>query len=52
MAEQLAGKAHQGVIALIAVVGAGATPPVTPTYAPRKWSIGTERWYVSGRKVT
>jgi hypothetical protein len=43
------GKAHQGVIALLAVVGAGASPPVTPTTAPRKWMIGSMRSIATGK---
>lgn len=42
-------KAHQGAIVLLAVVGAGATPPVTPTTAPRRYPIGTALRLVTGR---
>ncbi len=47
---QLPGKAQQAPQVLIAVIGAGATPPVTPTASPRKWAIGSMR-LITGRKV-
>ncbi len=43
-------KAHQAPQVLIAVIGAGATPPVTPTASPRRWAIGSMR-LITGRKV-
>lgn len=42
-------KAQQGAIVLIAVVGAGASPPVTPTGAPRRYAIGRGILVPSGR---
>ncbi len=47
---QLPGKAHQAPQVLSALIGAGATPPVTPTASPRKWAIGSMR-LITGRKV-
>lgn len=48
----LPGKAHQGAIALLAVVGAGATPPTPSTYPPRRWQIGSVApWRVTGRRT-
>ena len=49
MAEQIAGKAQQGAMVILAVIG-NATPPVAPTGAARKWKIGSAR-LVTGRKV-
>ena len=48
---QLAGKAHQGAIAILAVAGAGYTPPVAATYPPRMWTIGPRREFGAGRRV-
>ncbi len=41
-------KAHQGAIVLIAVVGAGVTPPVV-TGSPRRYPIGRDWLVASGR---
>ena len=39
-----------GTTTVVAAPAAGATPPVTPTTAPRRWAIGSMR-LITGRKV-
>lgn len=42
-------KAQQGVVVLLAVIGAGATPPTPTTTAPRRYPIGRGLVVMSGR---
>ena len=42
-------KAQQGVMVLLAVIGAGVTPPTPGPTAPRRSPIGTAIRLVTGR---
>lgn len=44
------GRAHQGAMVLLGVIGAGASPPVVVA-TPKRWMLNCPPQRASGRKV-
>lgn len=44
------GRAHQGAMVLLGVIGAGASPPVA-VVNPKRWNLSVAPQRASGRKV-
>jgi hypothetical protein len=45
------GRAHQGAVVLLGIIGAGYTPPVAATYPPRRFAIGSLHAFGSHRRT-